>query len=259
MRSMWGGLLASMFLTACGNGNFNQILVSEKQKNAIDQILIEVRYEYDKGNYDEALTLSNKALKINPYGEETLVLRSYIYLSKAGLDGFGLSKNLIEQSEADKAKPSTTGSTTTKDATTENFNSLASLMNISANDFSALGTLKTIPSAGVEYYEPKLAPVAREGGSAIVEALNLAIAEICPLIPDVGKNVDDPRHDCPDAPEAPQSTGRSLFAWSLAHLGEAIAFYTVVLYDSNGDGIPNIQEVSKRIPQGNVADLVARL
>lgn len=243
---------SAWLLTACGSNNFNAFFTSQEQKNAQDQLRIRAQYEYDQGNNDEALEITEEILKVNPYEEKTLILRSYAYLSKAGLDAFSLSGNLIDQSEN---KDSTT---TTGDATSDNLNSLASVIGLSETDFNELGSKDT--STGTTIYIPKTRTDARLSLSEIVQNIDLAVQTLCPII-QAGAPKDatkDPRHDCESSPMELQGRAQSHFAWALAHLGEAIAFYSVVLYDDGAvgaDGKPkgaNIQRVSSQLDQTNV-------
>ncbi len=254
MRRLMAGLLMVLGLSGCGDTNFNEmLLVSEGQKKASDQLLLEARYSYDKGNLGKAMSLVDQADRINPYNEDTLVLKAYIYLSQAGLDAFSISKNLIAQSEK---KSETTSSS---DKTSESFSALGTLMNLTSDDLSKMGTPTPVASANnIVLYYPFPAAEARAGGSATITSLNQAIATLCPLISDAAKSSDDERHVCDEGPYPIQRTAKSNFAWALAHLGEAIAFYTVVLYD-DGNLVPNIQDVASGIDRNDISKLVARV
>ncbi len=254
---------SAWLLTACGGSNFNAFFTSEEQKNAQDQLRIQAQYEYDQGNNDEALEITDKILKLNPYEEKTLILRSYAFLSKAGLDAFSLSKNLIDQSDSTSSTDSTTS---TGDATSDNLNQLAEVIGLSTADFDALGTADN--STGTTIYFPKTRSEARESLSDIISNIDRAVEALCPII-QAGAPKDstkDPRHDCEASPLELQGRAQSHFAWALAHLGEAIAFYSVVLYDDGQvgtDGKPlgaNLQRVSSSLnPSGNVSKFLTDL
>ncbi|MCX6131638.1 MAG: hypothetical protein NTX25_21575 [Proteobacteria bacterium] len=248
---------------ACGSSNFNSFFASKQQKAALDQLLIHAQFEFDQGNNETALELTEEALKVNPYEEKTLLLRAFTYLSKAGLDGFGISKNLIKQtdtsSSSTKASTSTTSTSTTTDATTSNLDSLASVVGLTEADFEVLGTSNI--DTGTKVYYPLSRTLAREADSTIIENINAAVLTLCPII-QVGAPKDsakDPRHDCVSSPLEIQGQAKSHFAWALAHLGEAIAFYSVVLYDdkkvdASGKALgPNIQRVSSSLDQTNTS------
>ncbi len=243
------GLLSCLFLSACGDTNFNEILLtSDSQKEAIDQLLIEARYEYDKGNVDEALELAEKAYTINPYGEETLILKANIYLSQAGLDAFGIADRLINDDE---------GKSQEGDKTASAFSALADIMNLSTTDYDAMADSSQVDGTTIKILYPRSAVDARERGSPVLTTINDAIATLCPLIQDSAKMATDTRHQCEKSPNI-QKLAKSHFAWSLAHLGEAIAFYTVVLFD-NDNGTPNIQDAINGVDRNNIAALVSRL
>lgn len=242
------GLLSCALLLGCGDTNFNEIiLTSDAQKDAIDQLLIEARYEYDKGNSDKAMALAEKAYAINPLGEETLILKANIYLSQAGLDSFGIADRLIEDKPAQQDG----------DKTASAFSALADVMNLSATDFDAMADSSQVEGTTIKILYPRSATTAREGSSPVLSSINNAIATLCPLILDEAKMANDTRHQCEKAPDI-QKLAKSHFAWSLAHLGEAIAFYTVVLYD-NDNGVPNLQDAINGVDKNNLTDLVSRL
>jgi hypothetical protein len=251
---------SAWLLTACGSTNFNSFFTTDEQKKAQDQLRIQAQYEYDQGNNDKALEITDEILKVNPYEEKTLILRSYAFLSKAGLDAFSLSKNLIDQAD-NKDSSNTTG-----DATSDNLNQLASVIGLSEDDFNELGTPDT--TTGTTIYIPKSRTEARESLSEIISNIGRAVEALCPII-QAGAPKDatkDPRHDCEASPMELQGRAQSHFAWALAHLGEAIAFYTVVLYDDGtlgADGKPlgaNLQRVSSSLnPKGDVGKFLTDL
>ncbi len=237
-------------INACGSGgfNFNQILVSKSQENAVDELMYEAQYEYDKGRYDNALKLTEKALSISPNAAAPTILKSYVYLSKSGLDAIQLSKKLIDSNEASNGTTNN-GITKTGDTTTDNFNVLKSILNLTEDDYKKMGDQDSI--SGETIYYPKSASDARASGSETLSYLNDSIDLLCPIVPSTSnpENDTDTRHSCTKNTYFPAATARSNFAWALAHLGEAISFYSVVLYDSNGDGIPNLQSA---IPTGSI-------
>ncbi|MES2744241.1 MAG: hypothetical protein V4655_02395 [Bdellovibrionota bacterium] len=239
------------FLTSCGaNGfNFNEMFVSKAQQESIDELMQEAQYEYDKGRYDNALGLTNQALDISPNATSPSILKSYVYLSKAGLDAINLSKKLIDANDSSAGKTVTTTTPKTGDTTTDNFNILKTILNLTDTDYNAMGIKDAI--GGEAIYFPKSATLAREGGSTTLDYINEAVKTLCPLVPSTSNPEGDldTRHACTKNPYIEGPRGRSNFAWALAHLGEAISFYSVVLYDSDGNGIPNLQAA---IPTGNI-------
>ena len=250
MRKLVMALCLATGTSACGSFNPNELLAGKEEKNAIDSLVEEAQYEYDKGRYDSALNLTNKALAINPNSESPTILKSYVYLSKAGLDAINISKKMIAANgKTDTKKATTTPDTTKKsgDTTTDSFNTLKSVMSLTDSDFDQMGTSRDIGSGTnvQKIYIPLSASEARQGTSEALAYLNDAVEVLCPLILDSAnppaETDTDTRHDCVKNPMASSAKGRSNFAWALAHLGEAITFYSVILYDTNGDGIPNLQ------------------
>lgn len=255
MRKLVLAIGLASLTSACGSFNLNEMLASKAEKDTIDGLVQEAQYEYDKGRYDSALSLTNKALAINPNSESPTILKSYVYLSKAGLDAINISKKLIVANEATKATATTTtGSTAVKsgDTTTDNFNTLKSVMNLTETDFDAMSSSNaTIGSPALKIYYPLSASLARDGKSESLSYLNEAIDTLCPLIlSNANPETDeDTRHTCTKNSLASAAKGRANFAWALSHLGESIAFYSEILYDTNGDGIPNLQAA---IPTGTL-------
>lgn len=257
------GLFA--FTPACGKDgfNFNEMFVSKAQQGAIDELMQEAQYEYDKGRFDSALKLTNQALEISPNAAAPTILKSYVFLSKAGLDAIILSKKLIAANDDSKTPGTTTSSGTVKtgDTTTDNFNVLKTILNLSDEDYQEMGTPSTL--GGQTIYFPKSATEARAGKSLTLDYVNDAVSVLCPLIPSTSnpENDTDARHACTKNPFVDGAGGRSNFAWALAHLGEAISFYSVVLYDTDDDGIPNLQEAipSESITPENAGTFITTL
>lgn len=244
----------TLLLTACGDSNFNAFFATQKQKDAQDQLLVEAQLAYDEGDNDKALELTQKILKNNPYEEKTLILRSYAYLGRAGLDAFSLSKKMIEQTDKNKESGTTDSSAT--------LSSLAAVLGIDKTQVGLLGSLNT--DAGVDVYYPKSRTEARKAASFIMENVRLAVSSVCPVIQlDTSKDATiDPAHGCTLTPFEIQGRAMAHFAWALAHLSEAVAFFSVVLYDDGATDTagkalgPNIQRVPAKL---NPSDVTAFL
>jgi tetratricopeptide (TPR) repeat protein len=239
--------------TACGSFNFNEMLAGKDEKESFDRLVQEAQYEYDKGRYDNALRLSDKALALNPNSEAPTILKSYVYLSKAGLDAINISRTLIVANEKDKtAVPAASDPAKTGDTTADNFNTLKTVLNLSETDYTAMSSgVENIGSPALPVYLPLSAGNARLGNSESLAYMNDAVETLCPLILENANPEDDKdtRHDCAKNAFAGAQKGRANFGWALAHLGEAITFYSVILYDSTGTGIPNLQAA---IPKGEL-------
>ena len=222
-------------LTAC---NINSVLVTEDQENAIDQLLAEAQYEYDKGEFDAALAKAEKAHAIDTSYEASNVQLSYIYLAKSGIDIFNFAKKIIEQ-EKDEGT----------DKASQLFTTLSSVVGIDSNELSYLTSDETRTLAGVDISLPKSATEARVSASEIVANINKAISFLCPFVNDEAKlegtsedSLNDERHTLCDSTEQPRGqSGKANFAWGLAHLGEALAFYSVLFFQEEGQADSNLE------------------
>ncbi|RYZ53049.1 MAG: hypothetical protein EOP07_18515, partial [Proteobacteria bacterium] len=208
--------------TACGSFNLNEILASKAEKDSFDQLVQEAQYEYDKGRYDNALRLSEKALVLNPNSEAPTILKSYVYLSKAGLDAIHISKTLIEANEKEKDTTTVaTDTTKTGDTTADNFNTLKTVLNLSEADYTAMSSgVENIGIPALPVYLPLSAGNARLGTSESLAYMNDAVETLCPLILANANPEDDKdsRHDCAKNAFASEQKGRANFGWALAHL-----------------------------------------
>ncbi|NRA65175.1 MAG: hypothetical protein HRU19_11875 [Pseudobacteriovorax sp.] len=228
--------LSSTFLAAC---NVNSFLATEKQRDAIDLLLAEAQYEYDKGRFNDALTLANEAYVIDPTFEQTNVQLGFIYLGRSGVDIFSLSKNIINESD---------GEQTTGEETNSLFTTLSSVIGVDATEIDALSTEKTNSLSGIDIYLPKTASEARASESQVISDIDLAVQFLCPFVDETAKLVgdaelEDPRHaaDVCAATTAPRYfDAKANFAWGLAHLGEAVAFYSVLFYTDPGESTANL-------------------
>ena len=227
-------------LTVGCDTNFTQYFASEDQKNSMEQSLIEAQYEYDQGNYDEALSVALDVYNENPSSEEASLRLGYIYLSKAGLDAFNLASGLIDQGKSEDGE----------DKTASLFTSIADVIGVNLTEVTALSSnTTTSDTTGVTVYNPSTVTDARSSASAIVGNLNEAVSYLCPFVDDSAKLLDgdalyDERHDatnCPPTEYARELSGKANFAFALAHLGEAITFYSVLFYTDEGELKPNLE------------------
>lgn len=225
---------------------FKDIFVDEGQKDAIDHILSEAQFEYDDGNYDEALKIADEVLAINPNNEEAILLKGYVYLAKGGIGTFELAEKLIDLSEDDDETNLRFASSSSNEAG-DFLDDLGSLiadnedidkMYLDPNEIDYENT----KIKGSEYGDgnikfPKKASIAREDAN-FLENINDAIEIICPFVNEAAKVITstesseiDDRHlttKCPPYTGTKRSPGKIHFLWALAHLGEAIAFNYVI-------------------------------
>lgn len=234
-----------LLMTAC---NVNQVLVTSDQEESISGLLDQAKYEYDKGNYDEALSLAETAYDKNPAYESSSILLGYIYLSRAGLDIFSLSKGIIAEKDSNDTNK-----------TTSLFTSLANIIGIDQTELSYLTQDDTSQVANIDIYLPLLATEARDSESLVIENLNTAISYFCPFVDADARLETDSRHSeesCPPSTLPLKKAGQSDFGLALAHLGEAVAFYSVLFYTDDGETIPNLQRSVKAL-ESRTSDVAA--
>src|SRR5690606_37195172 len=85
---------------------------------------------------------------------------------------------------------------------------------------------------------------AAEQGMKILSAANSAIQFVCPFVDDAVRIEGDPRHSadqCPPTENPRLSRSKSHFIWAFAHLAEALAYYSVLLYQEEGNEKANIE------------------
>lgn len=218
--------------------NANALLTTEKQKKAIDQLLAEAQYDYDKGDFDGALEKAEEALAIDENYEATNVQLSYIFLAKSGIDIFNFAKKIVDQEKSEGS-----------DKASQLFTTLSAVVGIDSTELSYLTTDQTRSLAGVDVNLPKSADEARSSQSEVVTNINRALSYLCPFVNDEAKllgegesSLSDERHsDCEATGEPRAQSGSANFAWGLGHLGEALAFYSVLFFQEDGQTDSNLE------------------
>ena len=247
----------------------------------IDYLVSMATREFDKGNYDKALELADKANQLDPGSEEAAIVLAYVRLSLAGLNPFDLAGAMVTEDEEESTDSTETTETTettegTGDSAAEDnpLGPLASLLGLSDEGYDLVtmpgnqyvredgSILEGAPASGVFADLPVLLPLtaaeARAAETRVLWHLAEAVRVICPFVAEGVKvvgEVDDPRHvseACPVTPGKPRHRGKSHFLWAFAHLTEAIAFNSVVLYDPSGEGA-NLIRRSDTISAGSLA------
>ena len=216
--------------------NVNTALITEKQEKAIDQLLAEAQYDYDKGNYDEALEKAEEALAIDDRFEATNIQLSYIYLAKSGIDIFNFATKIIDQKKNEGS-----------DKASQLFTTLSAVVGIDSQQLEYLSRDESRTLSGVTIALPKSAPEARVSPSEIIGNINKAITHLCPFVDDSAKlqgddALSDDRHSaCASTTADRGQAGKANFAWGLAHLGEALAFYSVLFFQEDGQTNSNLE------------------
>jgi len=242
-------LTFTLLLSNCGSANLNSMLESKERQEAVDSLLQEAQYDYDKGKFQSALKKAQKAKTIRPDGEHATVLLGYIHLGLAGLETISLAKGLVKEDDDDADQDKTAGT----------FAKLASVIGLGEADLIALSTETKGGESEADdplVYLPKTTPLARISDSGILQNLDAAISYLCPFISPEAKLLAadsafyDERHDnCDIIETAGQMRAQAHFAWAIAHLGEAITFYSLIFYRDAGNSEPNIVERAKQIDQ----------
>ncbi len=233
------------FLSSCNGTSLNSVFLTDDELSTNEQ-LSESKHYYDKGDFDKAEEMALKVYNSNINKENAAILLSYINLSQAGFDPFALSKNIMSSSEGDESIDKDSG-------TSDGLLSMSKILNLKDSDYLAmseseenLGNYKVyIPNNNLEAIRanPKLA----------IYHVNRAISFICPYMDTEVKldgelGVDfDSRHitsECNKEENIASIKGH--FAWSLAHLAEALVFYSLTMYSSEGLK-PNITAYAENI------------
>lgn len=228
----------SALLLGCGeSSNINGFMMSGQQKAAIDILLFNAQKAYDQGDFETAEKLSDQAYEINPDNEEAAILSGYVNLSLGGIDAFQLAKGLIDKSS--------------KSATNANagdaLSPIASVLGLSSTDVTTnLGDLqKSSVSlfANLPIVKPNCAEDARSKMDKLTR-VNKAIQRVCPFVKDAVRISGDTRHGeaaCKPTSQNLRFVSKGNFLWALAHLTEALAFYSVFSYSTTNDGVSNLQ------------------
>lgn len=220
-------------------------------------LMAEAQYYLDEGDYEKAIEFGEKAYEIDPGYEENAIILGFAYMAIAGVDPLSLTQKLMEQEGEQGEGASALTQETDANDTSNPLEPLEGLLGLDQAELDRLTlegnqvtledgtTISGAPSSGVfvDYpvLLPKTAAEARASGPTLT-LLGKAIKVICPFIKEQAKiisPISDERHNaenCPPSEKELRSTGRSHFIWAFAHLTEAIAFNSVVLYDPSGKG-----------------------
>jgi hypothetical protein len=240
-------------LSCGGNANLLRAISPSDQILTYDNYAESARVAYDNGQFEKAWLLGTKAYQLNPGSESISILLSYIALSLAGGDPFGLAKTMVE---ANKAKSDgnpislTTNLSHSENPSlfsTQNYGDLSSTTSTSSTLASlqkAIGlTNEEIEKMGdkdstdpdLPLLKPKCVEILRREMPRFIY-LDQAIRLTCPFIdPDV-RLKSDYRQECEPFDGPRNQENKAHFLWAFAHLTEALAFNTILTY---GTGDPN--------------------
>ncbi|NRA43446.1 MAG: tetratricopeptide repeat protein [Oligoflexales bacterium] len=258
----------SFFLASCnGDTNILGLTVPSGHLQAYDaQVAIGQAY-YHQGDFDAALEHAELAVGLNPDSEAAAVLLGYVYLAKAGITIFGLASKLNEDEEpteeeleegeedeteveeeveednsGDEGDDSAGDEENTEDekgsGAGDALAGLDGIIGLSPAEFNLMGTVNNdVPSLPV--IEPACAGIARQAVEKLVY-MNKAVSTICRFVDVEARLPEDARHRCKSAKNRTRRA-ESHILWAFAHLTEAIAFYSVMNYNTTGRSKSNLE------------------
>ena len=245
-----------LLLTASCTANSPNSLFLTDEDLSSNEKLSEAKYLFDKGEYTEAETMAKEVYESNINKENAAILLSYIKLSQAGFDPFTLSKNIMSSSEEDDSINTETG-------TSDGLLSMSKILNLVDSDYESMSTSEEPLGSYTVYIPDNDLDSIRANPQLAIYHLNEAISYMCPYITeDVKLNSDteqDSRHTATSCDEDTAiTTIKGHFAWSLAHLAEALVFYSVTMYSEDGAN-PNITKFSTEIADLSTAEFVSSI
>lgn len=266
-------------LFSCGkDSNIWCMLVTDSHKQQFHVLVNRARAAFDRGDYDEAVSLAENAWAIDPKNEDASIILGFSYLGKAGVAPFDLARALIASGEeAGSEDESTSGGDSAgsedEDAgadpesgeggsseagTSGVLGSLSGVFNLSNSDVEKLGTLDTETDPNLPLLIPYCAFEAR-GSLENLTVLNKAIAVICPYVSDSVRLEEDYRHVCEKTARTQRRKGQADFLWAFAHLSEALAFDKVINYKTGTSSKTNLELRMEAIEASEVSDSPADL
>ena len=262
-------LIICLFLTfACGEKtNILGYLVMGKQKKDIVYLLERSQTFYDQGDFTTANTFAQEAYDIDPSYEASAVMLGFTHLALAGLDSFNLATSLMkDDSSANLAEESQGGA----------LDGLRGVIGLSQTDLNELtladnkyvdeegNVVEGAPSEGIfaelPVLLPKSAVEARLTNSVAVSNVHKAIVAVCPFVSLEAKVIGsqgDIRHVsdyCETTDNERYLSAKAHYLWAFSHLTEAIAFHSVVLFQTVGSE-PNLVQRSSVLDKAGGDDI----
>jgi hypothetical protein len=238
----------AFLFSACGKDtNINQIFKISGEDERIDTLLALGRIHYDRGEHEKAGVYASEAYEINHNNEKAAILYAYVLLGQVGIDPFSMAGAIIKKTEdeaaakvaaAKGAKLAETASTTSGASALSDF---ATLINIEKKDIELMGKVEDSELAifaDIPIFVPAKADA--EGGPRTTNNtlvhIKQAVDVICPFIASAARVEGYSRHTCTSATGVMKFQSKSHFLWALAHLGEALAFNSAMLYSPTTTG-----------------------
>lgn len=257
-----------------GESNLFYLTLPAQQEAAFDVELAKARSYYNSGSTVLALEHAKKAASLNPDSEKAAMLLGYIYLELAEMSPYKIVAKLNEDKSSDEEETSSTEtgeesnnenspeqneggdpseSNETQDESSEDKNEessseslgeLTGIVGLTNAEFSLLGTID-VNDPSLPIIIPSCAGEARNAVYKL-RMVNQAILAICKF---VDKDIligEELRHRCISNKNIRAHRSENHFLWAIAHLTEALTFYSVLLYSSDGTA-SNLEKRSEKI------------
>jgi hypothetical protein len=252
--------MLGLALAGCGSStNLNQIWGGNDE--AGDTLLAEAQASYDRGDFEDAASKTEKLLARNPDHEAAAVLLGYAELSLGGIDPYRLARAMVNLDTS-----TTTGAKLADDKKTSTDSSdtlakLATLINLTPEDFAALSDHpfdgELIYNENVETSKllvPAKISDALRAKVPVLDRMNRAIKAVCRFV-NTTVYTDDPRDhgaDCTPTEAPRHDAAKAHFLWAFSHLTEALVFQSVLVYQSAENATTNFQKGADSVNTANV-------
>lgn len=248
IRFKFFSIFSIFVIFGCGSGsNLNSMLfVSSADKERVENQVQLASVHYDAGEYDEAIKILEQVEKITPHHTQALQLHAFSELGLAGFGLFDVIEKIIEINTPNVSVSSSKNLLLSASDTGDILDKFSILLEIGEEDIASLGTESDLPNnsilAGLSVFIPnypgshKTKGDPREAVNTLYH-LNRALEVICPLIPEIDRQIDGvikegSRYDCTSANKGVKNSGQSYLVFALSHLLETLAFNSVLLYSS---------------------------
>jgi hypothetical protein len=233
-------ILVPFLLVSCGSANVNKIFGSNDESTSA--LLQKAQFAYDQGDYDAAEEYASKAYASTTSNGEAAILLGNIMLSKSGIDIFQLVEKLSEVSASSTS--TTTSSSACESSSTDAAGSISKLscmlLNLTADEVSALGTDKPLTSSALQslgsYYQPSNVTDELRQKVNVLKYADRGIRYLCPFVnrQTVFTDSIDERHvlaKCGDKSSQSFNQVKVHIGFALLHLVETLVYQRSILVD----------------------------
>lgn len=232
----------------CGSeSNILGQLTPREHRETFEFIVTEARIAYDQGDLERALILSEMAYLMVPNSERAALLYGFVNLSLAGGDPYAIAKVLAKDAEARRSRQTESldeGAGGDSSGSSDALAPLKEVIYLNDPEIQAIGVLDE-SDPDLPIYVPRCAEEAR----AILDKLRYidsAIVAACRFV-DIEARVDgDYRQQCSPYTGTKLQIDQAHFLWAFAHLTEAVAFQSILLYGSI-DGKAGTSHLERRV------------